>query len=57
MHIRLIIVAVRTAVLSLTLTGYSSRTTYDRDGIIEITDTYLDALVAHDPGACSRLTL
>jgi len=53
MHNRLMITALF-AVLTLTLTACNSQpevTTLDRAGIINITNTYLSALVAHDPGA------
>jgi len=56
MNNRLIFVAALAAVLALTLAACSTRTedtsaVLDRDGIIAVTDTYLSALVAHDPGA------
>lgn len=55
MHIRL--VAALATVLVLTLAGCSKKevesrsTACDRDCLIEVTKTYLSALVAHDPGA------
>lgn len=51
MHNRLIAVSALAAVLTLTLAGCSSQTAYDRNGLIDVTNTYLAALVAHDPGA------
>ncbi|MEJ2112086.1 MAG: hypothetical protein P8Z37_19705 [Acidobacteriota bacterium] len=52
MHNRLIVVLA----LALTLTlvacsGERETAELDRDGILEITNTYLNAVVAHDPGA------
>jgi hypothetical protein len=54
MHNRLVTVAALAAVLTLTLAACSNQAEAaecDRDCILGITDAYLSALVAHDPGA------
>jgi hypothetical protein len=54
MHNRLITVAALAAVLTFTLTGCGNKAkvaSCDRDCINGITNAYLSALVAHDPGA------
>ena len=54
MHNRIILTALLAAVLTFAFAACSSEpevTVCDRDCIIGITDAYLSALVAHDPGA------
>ncbi|MGD9161165.1 MAG: hypothetical protein PVG39_22295 [Desulfobacteraceae bacterium] len=53
MHNRHIIVTMLAAVLALTFTACSNqaKVACDRDCIIDITNDYLSALVAHDPSA------